>query len=144
MMSAIHFSTDILEMDVTRIHAWLSNSYWARGIPKQTVERAMQHSLCFGAFRENQQIAFARVISDCATYAYLCDVIVDERARGTGVGKQLMAFILKHPELQGLRKFSLATLDAHGLYAQFGFTPLAEPQRMMEISKKDIYNIAAD
>jgi predicted N-acetyltransferase YhbS len=143
-MSEMTFSTDILKMDVNRIHAWLSNSYWAKGIPKPTVERAMQHSLCFGAFRENEQIAFARVISDNTTYAYLCDVIVDERFRGAGVGKQLMAFILQHRELQGLRKFSLATLDAHGLYAQFGFTPLAEPQLMMEISRKGIYTTAAD
>lgn len=143
-MSALHFSTDIREMDVIRIHEWLSNSYWAKGIPLQTVKRAMKHSLCFGVFQESRQIGFARVISDYTTYAYLCDVIVDENERGAGVGKQLMAFILKHPQLQGLRKFSLATLDAHGLYAQFGFTPLAEPQRMMEISKKDIYNTTAD
>ncbi len=143
-MSALHFSTDIREMDVIRIHEWLSNSYWAKGIPLQTVKRAMQHSLCFGVFQESRQIAFARVISDYTTYAYLCDVIVDENERGAGVGKQLMTFILQHPQLQGLRKFSLATLDAHGLYAQFGFTPLAEPQRMMEISKKDIYNTTAD
>ena len=143
-MSALHFSTDIREMDVIRIHEWLSNSYWAKGIPLQTVKRAMQHSLCLGVFQESRQIAFARVISDYTTYAYLCDVIVDENERGAGVGKQLMTFILQHPQLQGLRKFSLATLDAHGLYAQFGFTPLAEPQRMMEISKKDIYNTTAD
>lgn len=143
-MSALHFSTDIREMDVIRIHEWLSNSYWAKGIPLHTVKRAMQHSLCFGVFQESRQIAFARVISDYTTYAYLCDVIVDENERGAGVGKQLMTFILQHPQLQGLRKFSLATLDAHGLYAQFGFTPLAEPQRMMEISKKDIYNTTAD
>jgi len=137
-MSALHFSTDIREMDVIRIHEWLSNSYWAKGIPLQIVKRAMQHSLCFGVFQESRQIAFARVISDYTTYAYLCDVIVDENERGAGVGKQLMGVIVQHPELQGLRKFSLATLDAHGLYAQFGFAPLAEPQRMMEISKKGI------
>jgi len=143
-MSALHFSTDIREMDVIRIHEWLSNSYWAKGIPLQIVKRAMQHSLCFGVFQESRQIAFARVISDYTTYAYLCDVIVDENERGAGVGKQLMGVIVQHPELQGLRKFSLATLDAHGLYAQFGFAPLAEPQRMMEINKKGIYTTAAD
>lgn len=143
-MSALHFSTDIREMDVIRIHEWLSNSYWAKGIPLQIVKRAMQHSLCFGVFQESRQIAFARVISDYTTYAYLCDVIVDENERGAGVGKQLMGVIVQHPELQGLRTFSLATLDAHGLYAQFGFAPLAEPQRMMEISKKGIYTTAAD
>lgn len=143
-MDTLHFSTSIHEMDVERIHKWLNNSYWAKGIPRETVERAMRHSLCFGVFRNNQQIAFARVISDFTTYAYLCDVIVDEHARGAGIGKKLVAYIMKHPELQSLRKFALATLDAHGLYAQFGFTPLAEPQRMMEINKNTIYNTTSD
>ncbi|MFL9923173.1 GNAT family N-acetyltransferase [Herbaspirillum lusitanum] len=121
------------ELDVPLIHRFLSEeSAWARGIPLATVERALRHSLCFGGFIGEQQIAFARVISDYATFANLVDVFVLSGHRGKGYSKQLVSAVLAHPDLQGLRRFTLTTSEAHGLYAQYGFTPPARPQAQME------------
>ena len=128
----ITVSADRTRMDVSMIYAFLSqDSYWAKNIPRETVERALEHSLCFGAFDGDAQVGFARVITDYATFAYLADVFVLPSHRGRGIGKQIMEAIAGHPELQGLRRWHLVTRDAHALYAQFGFEPLDAPERHM-------------
>ena len=121
-------------MDVTMIHGFLTTSYWAKGIDKSTIERAIANSLCLGVFHNGKQIGFGRAITDRSTFAYLADVFVLEEYRGRGLGKWLVDCFLEHKELQGLRRWLLATLDAHDLYSQKGFVPLQEPQRFMEIS----------
>ena len=138
-MFAYEISTDPARLDVDAIHAFLTQSYWSPGIPRATVARAIANSLCFGVFWRGQQVGFARMITDKTTFAYLCDVYVLEAHRGRGVSKQLMDYVMKHPDLQGLRRMMLATRDAHGLYAQFGFTPLSAPDRIMEVLKPNIY-----
>ncbi len=132
-------STDRVKLDVGAIHAYLTNSYWSPGIPRSTVEKAIRNSICFGLYHGAKQVGLARVITDGATYAYLCDVYILEEHRGKNLGKWLMQTVVSHPDLQGLRRFTLATRDAHGLYAQFGFQPLADPARHMEINVSDIY-----
>jgi N-acetylglutamate synthase-like GNAT family acetyltransferase len=132
-------STDRNRLDVALIHEFLHSSYWAQGIPRAVVERSIQHSLCFGAFLDGRQVGFARVITDFAAIAYVADVFVVPEHRGRGISKLLMRAILEHPELQGLRRFLLATQDAHGLYAQFGFQPLTHPEYFMTVHKPDIY-----
>jgi len=132
-------STDPARLDPRSIHAYLTSSYWASGIPLATVEKSLRGSLCFGLYHFSEQVGLARVISDFATYAYLCDVYILETHRGSGLGKWLMETVVSHPGLQGLRRFTLATRDAHGLYSQFGFRLLAQPDRHMEISVPDIY-----
>jgi GNAT superfamily N-acetyltransferase len=139
-MSAYEISTDPSRFDVTAIHAFLAQSYWSPGVPRSTIERAIANSLCFGAFWQGQQVGFARVITDRATFAYLCDVYVLEAHRGQGLAQELMDQIVRHPDLQGLRRMMLATLDAHGLYAKYGFTPLAAPDRMMEVHRPNVYS----
>ena len=138
-LSDYEISTDPARLDLDVIHGFLSNSYWAKNIPRELVERSIRYSLCFGIFREGKQIGFARVISDFATFAYLADVFVLPEHRGKGVSKQLMEAILEHRDLQGLRRFMLATLDAHGLYKQFGFEPLDHPDRYMSIHRPNLY-----
>jgi GNAT superfamily N-acetyltransferase len=131
--------------DVDAVHAYLAGeSYWARGIPRDVVARAIQHSLCVGIFDGAAQVAFARVITDRATYGYLADVYVLQAYRGWGLGKWMMEAIDVHPELQGLRRWGLMTQDAHGLYARFGYTPLANPDRAMERTRPGIYARPAD
>lgn len=120
------------DMDVSMIHDFLSNSYWARGTDKATVERSIQNSLCLGVFHNGAQIGFGRAITDRSTFAYLADVFIIEPFRGRGLGKWLVDCFLAHPDLQGMRRWLLATVDAHGLYAQKGFVPLQEPRRFME------------
>ncbi|MEQ1517706.1 MAG: GNAT family N-acetyltransferase, partial [Usitatibacteraceae bacterium] len=115
------------------------DSTWARGISRETVERAVQHSICFSVLHENALIGFARVISDHATVAYVGDVFVLPAHRGKGISKWLMECIRAHPNLQGLRRWMLATADAHGLYAKCGFASLSAPDRWMEIHEPDIY-----
>jgi GNAT superfamily N-acetyltransferase len=132
-------STDRARLDLDVIHGFLTGCYWAKGISRERVARSIENALCFGIYEEGKQIGFARVISDYATYAYLGDVFILERYRGRGLAKWLMECIVRHPQLQGLRRWSLVTGDAHGLYAQFGFTPLAAPERWMEIHKPDVY-----
>lgn len=129
---SIEITSDRARMDVARIHNYLSNeSYWARGIAREKVERSIAHSMCFAAFDGDVQIGFARVITDRATFAYIADVFVVETHRGRGISKQIMQAIAEHPELQDLRRWHLVTRDAHGLYAQFGFAPLDAPERHM-------------
>ena len=126
-------------LDLSLIHGFLQTSYWAKGIPRETVARAIANSLPFGLFHNGRQVGFCRVISDHATFAYLADVFVVEGYRGQGLAKWLVSCVLAHPELQGLRRWMLATLDAHGLYRQFGFTAPARPERLMEITDPEIY-----
>jgi len=137
-------STDRTKLDVAAIHAFLSRAYWCEGIPLATVERALQHSLCFGLFDGRAQVGLARVISDYTTFAYLCDVYVLPSHQGRGLGTWLIECVIAHPQLQGLRRFNLATRDAHKLYAKFGFRPLAQPDAHMEIHKPAIYKTTAN
>jgi GNAT superfamily N-acetyltransferase len=137
--SDFHVTTSIGHMDLDVIHNFLCDSYWARGIPRATVEKSIRNSLCFGLFRDKTQIGFARVISDYTTFAYLADVFVLPEYRGQGLAKWLMECIMAHPELQGLRRWLLITRDAHGLYARCGFKPLAHPERLMEIHFPSVY-----
>lgn len=132
-------STDPRRLDLDLIHSFLASSYWAEGIPRCVVERSLENSLCFGAYQNGGQIGFGRVISDRATFAYLADVFVLPAHRGRGVSKKLLRAVLAHPELQGLRRFLLATQDAHGLYAQFGFGPFTNPELLMSIHRPDVY-----
>jgi len=128
----LSFSTDRARLDVDMIHAFLSESYWVPNIRREHVETAMANSLCFGIYEKTRQLAYARVVTDCAGFGYLADVFVVPEARGRGLSKRLVEFIFGHPGLQYLRRFLLATKDAHGLYAQFGFRPLAAPDKFME------------
>jgi len=137
----ITVSTDKCRLDVDLIHRFLSEeSYWAKSIPRTTVERAIEHALCFGAYDGDSQVGFARVVTDFAVFAYIGDVFVVESHRGRGVSKQLMEAISTHPGLQGLRRWHLLTRDAHSLYEQFGFRPLENPPRHMEIFRPDVYS----
>jgi GNAT superfamily N-acetyltransferase len=119
-------------MDIVAIHAFLTQSYWSPGVPLDLVQQAVAHSLPFGVFCGDAQVGFARVITDQTSFAYLADVYVLPEHRGRGLSKRLMQQVLDHPALQGLRRFMLATRDAHGLYAQFGFATPAQPDRLME------------
>ena len=155
-------STDRTRLDLEVIHGFLTDCYWAKGIPREIVGRSIEHSLCFGIYhdvagksslkptsgssgaptsRSSSQVGFARVISDFATVAYLGDVFVLDAYRGRGLGKWMMECIMQHPSLQGLRRWILLTRDAHGLYSQFGFTPVKVPERYMERHQADIYEI---
>ena len=139
--SMFHISPDSSLLDVALIHRYLAEeSYWARSIPLETVQRAIANSLCFGAYTpEGRQAGFARVVTDKATFAWLCDVFVLPEYRGQGLSKQLMQAVWSHPDLQGLRRQLLATLDAHGLYRQFGFRELEAPERYLEIRRPNPY-----
>ena len=143
-MPELQITNDRAALDVPLIHRFLSEtSSWARGIDLDTVKRSIEHSLCFGGFVEGRQIAFCRVITDHATFANLVDVFVLPEHRGQGHSKTLMQAVMAHPGLQGLRRFTLATGDAHGLYAQFGFTPPLRPQSLMERYFPDLYTQGA-
>ena len=133
-------SDDRARLDRPLIHRFLSErTYWSPGVPREIVERAIDNSLCFGVYRASAQIGFARVVTDYATFAWLADVFILEEERGKGLSKKLVAAILAHPRLQGFRRFLLGTLDAHGLYAQFGFTPIKDPERFMDIYRPNVY-----
>jgi GNAT superfamily N-acetyltransferase len=132
-------STDPARLDLDVIHAYLARSYWAAGVPRAVVARSLDNSLNFGLYEWERQIGFARAISDRATYAYLADVFVLESHRERGLGAYLIDAVMAHPELQGLRRFGLVTRDAHRLYGKFGFGPLAQPERHMEIVRADAY-----
>lgn len=138
-MPEYELTSDRSRFDVEAIHAFLSGVYWSPGIPRQIVQRAIDNSICFGVLLDGQQVAFARVITDKATFAYLADVYVLEEHRGKGLTRRMMESISVHPELQGLRRMMLATRDAHGLYAKFGFKPLSAPERMMEVHVPNAY-----
>jgi len=127
-------STDKSLIDFDIVYHYLDKeSYWAKGIPAERLQKAIDNSMCFGIYKKNKQAAFARVVTDMASFAYICDVFVLPAYRRLGLSKWLIQSIKQHPELQGLRRWSLATLDAHELYAQFGFTPLSKPANWMEI-----------
>lgn len=133
-------STSRARLSVDVIHGFLTNCYWAKGVPRQVVERSIQHALCFGIYDgEGAQVGFARVISDFATIAYIGDVFVLETHRGRGLGKWLMQCIMQHPALQNLRRWILTTRDAHALYSQVGFTPVKSPEKYMELHRADVY-----
>jgi len=139
-MNGYYISTEKSKLDNKLIHKYLSEeSYWAKGIPLSTVMRAIENSMCFGIYIGSKQAGFARVTTDKATFAYLADVFILPPHRGKGLSKMLMEYIIAHPELQGLRRWMLGTADAHGLYAKYGFTPLAKPERMMEKHNADVY-----
>jgi GNAT superfamily N-acetyltransferase len=135
-------STDPDRLDLDMIHGFLTNCYWAKGIPREVVARSIEHALCFGVYDgSGAQVGFARVISDFATIAYVGDVFVLDTHRGRGLGKWLMECIMQHPALQGLRRWILTTRDAHAIYAQVGFTPVKFPERYMELHDPDVYEI---
>jgi GNAT superfamily N-acetyltransferase len=125
-------STDPARLDMNAIHGFLSRAYWARGRPQERTEEGVKNSLVFGLYQGQAQIGVARVITDFSVMAYLCDVFIDEEYRGQGLGKWLVQSILEHPDLKHIRRWLLATDDAHGLYRQFGFEPLAEPAKWMQ------------
>lgn len=147
-MQGYRMSTELAEMDIDVIHAFVSESYWAKGIPKPVLQKALAHSLCFGVFTDpdeqaitaiSKQVGFARMITDRATYAYLADVFIVDEFRGLGLSKWLMSNIVEHPDLQGLRRMVLATRDAHGLYAQFGFKSVPNPEVLMQVWQPNVY-----
>ncbi|CAG1010463.1 amino-acid N-acetyltransferase [Phycisphaerales bacterium] len=135
----VEYSDDAARIDADRVHAWLREAYWCRGLPRDVMERAFANSMVFGAYDDSGQVAVARVITDKATYAYLCDVYVAEPARGRGIGQALVQFARRHPDLQNLRRWCLLTRDAQSLYERLGFTHLAEPRRYMEIARPGMY-----
>ena len=132
-------STDKRRIDMKSVHAFLASTYWSPEIPESVLQRAIAGSLCFGIYRGAEQVGFARVITDAATYAYLSDVFVLEAHRGRGLATWMMEVIMAHPSLQGLRRFLLSTRDAHALYRRFGFETVANPDRQLEILRRDIY-----
>ena len=141
MSSDYQLDEDPARFERVRAHAWIAQeSYWAEGIPFATFERSLENSLVVGAYAASgEMVAMARVITDRATFAWICDVFVDKAHRGHGLGKRLMAHLKAHSELQGLRRIALATNDAHGLYAQFGFGPVMKTQSLMEIRDYAVY-----
>ena len=141
MNDGFTISTEKEKLDIDVIHSFLTGTYWAEGISKDIIRRSIEGSLCFGVFENDKQVGFARMITDKATFAYLADVFIIEEYRGRGLSKWLMEVIMSHPDLQGLRRMILATRDAHGLYKQFGFTPLNNVDRWMQIHHPDIYKV---
>jgi GNAT superfamily N-acetyltransferase len=133
-------STDPARLDIDVTHGFLStDAYWSPGVPREIVERAVGNSIVFGIYQGREQAGLARIVSDRATFAWLCDVFVLPEHRGQGLGKWLMECVIAHPELQGLRRWLLATRDAHGLYAQYGFTALSDPTKWMERWDPEVY-----
>lgn len=137
---AIELSADPARIQFDVVHGFLSvHAPWCKGIPAETLARALQHSVCVGAYDGSAQVDFARAVTDHATFANIVDVFVLPPHRGQGVGKVLMQALLDHAGLQGLRRITLATANAHALYAQFGFTPLGDPVRHMELHRPSVY-----
>ena len=132
-------STDPARINLALVHEFLTNSYWAKGIPLETVQLSIENSIPFGIYFGQDQVGFARIISDLATFAYLADVFILPSYRGRGLSRWLMECIISHPDLQGLRRWMLVTQDAHGLYAKFGFTAVSNPERWMERYDSEIY-----
>ncbi len=132
-------STDQSLLDIDVIHNYLQTSYWAANRSKEKTITAIEHSICFGLYQNKKQIGFARVLTDFSVTSYICDVFILEEHRGKGLSKWLMQTMLSHPELQGLRRWILATKDAHGLYEQFGFHSLKYPERWMELPATNAY-----
>lgn len=136
-------STDRQRLDMDIVHGYLASSYWASGMPRAVLERGIENSLTFGIYRRDEQVGFARVITDLATYAYLSDVFVLEEHRGQGLSKWLMECILAHPGLQGLRRFALFTRDAQRLYERYGFAPVRSPSTYLERWTPNVYTAVA-
>ena len=132
-------SDDPARLDRDVIERFLTGSYWAKNIPRATLDKSLRNSLCFALLEGERQIGFARVVSDRATIAYLADVFVLPEFRGRGLAKWLLTCVLAHPELQGLRRWVLATRDAHDLYRKLGFTPLKRPEIFMERHDPNVY-----
>jgi GNAT superfamily N-acetyltransferase len=143
-MAPYEITCDTTRLDIDAIHRFLSESYWSTGIPRSVLERAIANSICFGVLLHGQQVGFARVVTDKATFGYLADVYILPEHRSRGLARRLIEQVLAHPELQGLRRMVLATRDAHALYAKFGFTPLAAPDRFMERHNPDVYRENSD
>jgi GNAT superfamily N-acetyltransferase len=144
-MNALTITFDPARLGRDRVYAWLSReAYWSIGIRREVFDRAVDHSLVASAFIGDEQVAFARVVTDRATFAWLCDVFVAQPARGQGVATRLIEAIVAHPDLQGLRRWALRTRDAHALYQRFGFSVLADPQRSMERHNPHVYTNPAD
>jgi GNAT superfamily N-acetyltransferase len=137
-----YISTDRSKLDLRFIHEFLNKAYWCEGVPVEIVKKSIENSLCFGVYDHGKQIGFARVVTDYCTFGYLADVFIIEEYRGKGLSKDLMKHIKEHPDLQGFRNFVLATIDAHGLYEQFGFEPVKNPERLMAISRPGLYTKA--
>jgi GNAT superfamily N-acetyltransferase len=125
-------SDDKARLDIARIHGWLASSYWSPGIEYALVERAIEGSHCLGAYRGEEQIGFARTITDYATFAWIADVWIEQSMRGQGLGRQMVEWFTEHEKFNGVRRFALTTKDAHGVYAKLGFHPLIRPQNLME------------
>jgi GNAT superfamily N-acetyltransferase len=132
-------SDDPALLDLAAMHAFLRTAYWCAGIPRSVLERAVEGSLCIGAYAGSAQVGLTRCVSDYATFCYLCDVYVLEEHRGRGVARAMLAMALRHPRLQGLRRWNLVTRDAHALYQACGFCPPAHPEHYMELLDPDIY-----
>lgn len=138
-------SDDPARIDVDTVYLYLRRAYWSENIPREVVERAIRGSLCIGAYAASgEQVGFVRLISDCATFCYLCDVYVIEEHRKRGLSKAMIALAMRHPKLQGLRRWNLVTQDAHGLYAKFGFTPVRHSERYMEKLDPSVYKRAIE
>lgn len=129
---SFEFSDDKARLDIGRIHSWLASSYWSPGIEQALVERAIEGSHCLGVYRDEQQLGFARAITDHATFAWIADVWVDESVRGMGLGQKMVSWYIEHPRFAGIRRIGLTTADAHGVYAKLGFQPLLRPGNYME------------
>ncbi len=141
MVEGYHFSTLNTDMDITAIHAFISQTYWAKGIPLNTLEIGIENSVCCGVFtNDNAQVGFARMVTDRATFGYLADVYILEEHRHKGLSRLLLQTLLTHPELQGLRRIMLATSDASGLYEKFGFEKLVKPEIFMELWDQHVYD----
>ncbi len=140
----VRITDDREQVDLDVVHPFLARAYWSPGVPRDVVARAVEHSLCLSAFLEDAQIGFARVVTDRATFAYLCDVFVLPGHRGTGLGRELARIAVDHPDTAGVRRFLLATLDAHGMYEPLGFGPLPDPRRLMVITRRaeELYGTA--
>ena len=145
-MKGFNISTDNNLIDFELVYSFISQSYWAKGIPVNTMRKAIDNAFCFGVYAEPKasteklrQVGFARMITDKATFAYLADVFILEEFRGLGLSKFLVEHIISHPDLQGLRRIMLATKDAHGLYKQYGFKEIEYPEMLMQIWQPDVY-----
>ena len=132
MSGDILLSDDKARLDVARVHRWLASSYWSPGIERGLVERAIAGSHCLGGYRDGEQVSFARMITDHATFAWLADVWVDEKVRGEGLGRRMVRWFIDHPDFAGIRRIALVTADAHGVYAGVGFHAAIRPERYME------------
>jgi GNAT superfamily N-acetyltransferase len=132
-------TTDQARLDIDAIWGWLRDTYWAKGVPRDVVERSVRNSLSFGVLDGERQVGFARVVTDRATFGWIADVFIEPRLRGRGLARWLVQEIMAHPELRALRRWMLGTRDAHPLYAQLGFRPLAHPEVFMEIRLADPY-----